>query len=287
MHIHNLYKAQDILMFKECYCSEKAHGTSANVKYHGEGNNKHLTFAPGGGSREEFLKIFDQEQLLAKCIELFGDGDVTLYGEHFGGKINKMRETYGDIHRFVLFDIKIGHCWLSFDDVESYGERLGLEVIPCVKIPTTMEAIDAQRDATSELGERVGIHGKIREGVVLRPIKEVRMNNGQRIIAKHKRDEFMETHTPRKVDAEKLKILEDAREIAFEWVTPMRLQHVLQSFPEPHDMKVTGSVIKTMIDDIEREATDEIVMSSEAKKAIGKRTAHLFKEHLASSLYKE
>ena len=30
-HIDNLYKNQDILLFRECFALEKIHGTSANV----------------------------------------------------------------------------------------------------------------------------------------------------------------------------------------------------------------------------------------------------------------
>ena len=30
MHIENLYRNQNILLFKQCYCLEKIHGTSAN-----------------------------------------------------------------------------------------------------------------------------------------------------------------------------------------------------------------------------------------------------------------
>ena len=33
LHIDNLYKNQDILMFKECYAMEKIHGTSAHVSF--------------------------------------------------------------------------------------------------------------------------------------------------------------------------------------------------------------------------------------------------------------
>ena len=32
LHIENLYKAQDILLFRECYALEKVHGTAAISK---------------------------------------------------------------------------------------------------------------------------------------------------------------------------------------------------------------------------------------------------------------
>ncbi len=34
LHIDNLYRSQDILLFRECYALEKIHGTSAHVAYH-------------------------------------------------------------------------------------------------------------------------------------------------------------------------------------------------------------------------------------------------------------
>lgn len=33
MHIDNLYKNQDMLIFRECYALEKIHGTSAHVSW--------------------------------------------------------------------------------------------------------------------------------------------------------------------------------------------------------------------------------------------------------------
>lgn len=54
---------------------------------------------------------------------------------------------------------------------------------------------------------RNGMGSHIREGVILRPLIEVRKNNDERIIVKHKRDEFRETKEHRHVetDPDKLK----------------------------------------------------------------------------------
>jgi len=66
MHIDNLYKNQDILMFKECYACEKIHGTSAHVSW----KNGKLSFFSGGVEYLEFVNLFDQEKLTDKFTEL-------------------------------------------------------------------------------------------------------------------------------------------------------------------------------------------------------------------------
>jgi len=70
---------------------------------------------------------------------------------------------------------------------------------------------------------------------------------------------FCETKTKRVVSAEDLKVLSDAKEIAEEWVTNMRLEHVLQKFDADVGMESMGDIIKAMIEDVYREAKDEIV----------------------------
>ena len=86
------------------------------------------------------------------------------------------------------------------------------------------------------------------------------------------------------VNPEQLKILSDAKEIAEEWVTNMRLEHVLQKFPADVSMESMGDIIKAMIEDVYREAKDEIVESKTVGKAIGGVTVKLFKAKLQSTL---
>ncbi len=284
MHISNLYKDQSVLLLKKVWATEKIHGTSACLTYEGDKNQTRLLLHPGGAKMEMFEQIFDQEKILAKCIEMFGDKRVRFIGEHYGGKIQKMRETYGDDHRFALFEIKVDDVFLSFDKVQKIGEKLGLDVVYGKIVDATVEALNQERDADSYQAKKNGIaESRKREGIVSRPLVELTLNNGQRVIAKHKREEFRETTTKREVSAEQQKIYTEADEIADEWVTPMRLQHVLDAFPDA-SMEQTGKIIKAMLDDVTREGKGEIVMTKEANRAIGKRTAKLFKEHLQARL---
>lgn len=50
LHIENLYKNQDIMMFKECYALEKIHGTGAHVKW----KNAQVEYFSGGAQNEVF-----------------------------------------------------------------------------------------------------------------------------------------------------------------------------------------------------------------------------------------
>ncbi|MFA5234063.1 MAG: RNA ligase family protein [Sulfurimonas sp.] len=254
---------------------EKIHGSSSHISWK---DNK-LNFFSGGEKHETFIKIFNQEELAMKFTEL-GVSSAIVNGEVYGGKCQGMSATYGKEMKFVAFDVRIDEKWLSVPQADDFVKSLGLEFVDYVKISTDLTAIDAARDADSVQAVRNGCgEGKKREGVVLRPLIELTKNNGARIIAKHKRDEFRERTTPQKVvDLATLKILSDAKEISEEWTTSMRLTHVLDKLGNPTEISQIGNVIKAMVADIEREAADEIVFNKAVAKAIGTKTVELFKE---------
>jgi hypothetical protein len=289
-HIDNLYANQKVLMFKELWATEKIHGTSANVRWDG----KDVKYFSGGCSHDEFVKLFNHDELKAKFTEIFGtDTTVIVFGEAYGGKCQGMSATYGKKLFFTAFEINCGDKWLAVDKADMFCGMLGIEFVPYVRIPATLAAIDAERDAPSIIAVRRGQTDKeyIREGVVLRPIVEMTMNNDERIMAKHKRDEFKETKTPRNVDPEQLKVLEEAEAIADEWVTEMRLTHVLDKTPARGELGFTiedcGKVALAMVEDILREGKDEIVDSKLARKAIGKKTIELFKKRIKYGIMPE
>jgi len=277
IHIDNLYKNTEIMLFKECYALEKIHGTSAHISWK---DNQVILFS-GGEKHERFAKLFDVPELKAKFKGLF-EYDVIIFGEAYGGKQQGMSETYGKELKFIVFDVKVGDRWLSVPDAEDVATKLGLEFVSYNKVSTDLKSLDYERDLPSVPAKRNGIEeDKLREGVVLRPLIEMTKNNGNRIIVKHKRDEFKETKTKREVNPESLKILEDAKDIAIEWVTPMRLSHVLDKLGNPTGIEKIPIVIGAMLKDVFREAKDEIVESRAAKCAIGKLTVRLYKKRIS------
>lgn len=278
MHIENLYKNQTILLFKKCYAMEKIHGSSAHISFKIEGDR--LTFFSGGESQDRFENIFNKEELMTKFKEL-NLNSVTIFGEVYGGKCQGMSETYGKDLRFVAFDVKIGDSWISVPQAESFVKNLNLEFVHYDEVETSIELLDKLASAESIQAIRNGMsNGKKREGIVLRPLIEATLNNGARIIVKHKNQEFSERIKQPRVQTEaELKVLSEANEIADEWVTEMRLSHVLDKFPNA-EIKDTPLIIKAMIEDVFREAKGEIIENNLVEKAISKRVAGLFKKRI-------
>lgn len=321
LHINNLYKEQLILLFKECYALEKIHGTSAHITFKlntSNPNQRRVTFFSGGESYDKFASLFDKDALIRNFINmgLPCDKDITIYGEAYGGSQQKMSHVYGPKLKFVAFDVNFGeNYWLSVPEAEAFCKTLGLEFVHYVKVSTDLKELDAQRDAPSVQAIRNGVsmvvpegadfncpsgtvvepygnfgariaNPKKREGVVLRPLIDLTTGTGIRIICKHKGDEFRETASPRVVDdPNKLKVMEDANNIANEWVTATRLQHVLDKIPG-HSMKEIPKLLSAMTEDVMREGSGEIVDNEAVRSAIKKKTVTMYKDYLNSLIGK-
>lgn len=279
-HIDNLYKSQDVLLFRECYAMEKVHGTSAHIAW----RDGSISLFSGGAKHDEFRKVIEATPALERLAARTGE-PLTIYGEAYGGKMQGMRDTYGDALRFIAFEVRIGQWWLSVPKAEEVALGHGLEFVPYVKVSTDVAELDMLRDAPSVVAYRLGCGEKPREGIVIRPLIEVTKNNGDRIIAKHKGEKFSERiKQPKVADPAKLEVLREAQAIADEWVTEMRLAHVLDKLPEATGIEHTPLVIRAMIADVEREASGEIVASPDARRAIGQATALLYKRRATAVL---
>lgn len=292
LHIDNLYKNTDILAFKKVYALEKVHGTSAHISFTRNGNiptdfggpkpTEYLSFFGGNEKPEKFAGLFNYEDLRLRFMASGAD-KVTIYGEAYGGAQQKMSATYGPTLRFVAFDVQIDDKWLSVPQAHGFCTSMGIEFVDYVLIDAELELLNAYRDCDSTQAIRNGMGaGKMREGIVIRPPFEVTLNNGKRLITKHKRDEFKETATPREISPEKLAVLDSAKAVAAEWVTDMRLTHILDKLSPPaSDMTDAKRVIIAMQEDIKREGEGEIVWSLAVESSIGRATAALFKKRIS------
>ena len=276
MHIENLYKAREILNFKKCYALEKIHGTSAHISY----TSGILSFFSGGIKHDTFLGLFDIGKLENKFINL-GLQDIVVFGEAYGGKCQKMKDVYGIDLKFIAFDVKIENMWLNVPEAEKIVRELGLEFVDYIEVDTTIEELDKMRDSFSVQSFRNGMGENKKEGIVLRPLFECYTNRNERVIAKYKTENFRETNTARSLNKITLETLADAKKIADEWVTEMRMTHILDKYVSPPTIIMTSNVIKDMIEDVIREAGTEIVFTKETRKEIGKKAAIMFKRRIS------
>src|SRR5665213_1923336 len=141
-------------MFKEAWACEKIDGTSAHVSW----NEGQLNFSPGCVKHETFKALFDEEALRIH-FERMGRPKVVVYGEAYGGKVQKRSDRYGKDVKFVAFDVLVGDTWLAVPIAHELVNSIGLEFVHYVRIPATVEALDAERDAPPEQARRSGVVG--------------------------------------------------------------------------------------------------------------------------------
>jgi ATP-dependent RNA circularization protein (DNA/RNA ligase family) len=169
--------------------TEKVDGTNIRVMW----NGKDVMF---GGKTDNasipvFLlyklqELFEGTVKKQKFIEKFGtEGNVCLYGEGYGVKIQSGGNYFKDKNDFALFDVRIGDWWLNREDVEDIGKFFELTVVPIIGEGTLTEAIDKVRQGfNSQWGNFIA------EGIVARPKVELKTRKGERLITKIKHRDF-------------------------------------------------------------------------------------------------
>lgn len=130
-----------------------------------------------------------QERFLPQqdaLIEAFPDG-VCFYGEGYGAGIQKAGVNYRPDKDFVLFDVKVGDWWLTRESVEEIAATFGLDVVPVVKHGSLYEGIALiTRGLKSYWGDFMA------EGVIGKPVMDLKARDGSRIVVKLKHCDLYE-----------------------------------------------------------------------------------------------
>lgn len=278
MHIENLYKNKKILLFKQCYATEKIDGTSAHIGYNSDTDTFDTYVGTQGFKFYEQYKTDYWKNKLKNFCENHRTNQIVIFGEWYGGGIQG-NHFYGEEKKFIAFDIKIGDLWLNVQNASLVATGLGLAFVPFEIVDTDEESLIKVRSKPSEIAKKAGFD-HIREGVVLHPLEEVRLNDNSRIMCKYKNDDFSEIkHEPKPFDPEQAKILEKANEIVEQFVTYNRLKHVIQIVPL-HSNADFGAIIRAMAEDVKREGSGEFVdFNKQVVKLIGKKTIELIKSN--------
>ena len=128
---------------------------------------------------ERLLEIGDT---MYECDAI--SGPVTLYGEGFGGKIQK-GGAYGE-QDFMLFDVLAKGYWLDRVAIQGIAIGLGIQYAPVVGFGDLYQGIKIVKDGfDSVFGERPQA-----EGLVMRPATELKNRYSERVITKIKCKDF-------------------------------------------------------------------------------------------------
>ena len=167
--------------------TEKVDGTNiriliakdGNISFGGRTDNASIPALLLERLAERFLR---QHDLLA---EMFPDGGC-LYGEGYGARIQKGGGNYRPDQDFVLFDVMVGDWWLQRDAIEDISTKLLVDIVPIIGRGTLANMVDiASKGFQSRWGSFQA------EGIVARPLTELKSRSGRRIITKIKTRDFV------------------------------------------------------------------------------------------------
>lgn len=183
--------AVEFLKDNQWHFTEKIDGTNVRVHWDGHkvlfGGRTDSAQMPTNlmyALNEKFLGMVNEELFEQK----FGEMSVTLYGEGYGEKIQKGGGNYRDGVGFILFDVYINGNWLERENVEDIAKAFSVPVAPIVLIGTIDEAVQFVKTVPVSQIAKVPHES---EGLVGRPVVEMRDRRGDRVIVKVKVRDFV------------------------------------------------------------------------------------------------
>ena len=173
---------------------EKVDGTNIRIEYTPLGEHTSMKASLAFKGRTERAQIPPKlyEVLMDLfSIEVFDDyfsnKKVVLYGEGFGGNIQKAGKLYNSEPTFVLFDVSIDGWWLDRENMRDIARNIfNVSHVPEIGQGTLNDMLHYVRDegVQSAWGDFTA------EGIVARPSVELKSRNGHRIITKLKHKDF-------------------------------------------------------------------------------------------------
>jgi len=189
---------------EEVVATEKLHGTNSRVGVVVEMDSGTMstligTHATQIGVTSESLYSYPLNQYFDKFEKLwelaqFNIGDtpiqsVVVFGEIFGGKVQDL--AYGikrGKYEYRIFDIAVNRIYMDFDQFELICQALDLPMVP-VLYRGAYDLAKMQELATGKTTINDGPH--MREGIVVKPVKERRAARPGRVILKFKSPDYI------------------------------------------------------------------------------------------------
>ena len=172
--------------------SEKVDGT--NIRVYWDGHT--VTF--GGRTDNAAIpselanklnELFGGETNAQIFEQTFGEKEVILFGEGYGRKIQNGGAYISDGFNFILFDVLIGDNYQPREWVEKTAQMFGIKAVPIVGHGSLWDAVAYVRHHM----DSVVANGRCEmEGIVCRPMMELRDRCGNRVIVKIKWNDIKE-----------------------------------------------------------------------------------------------
>lgn len=151
--------------------TEKIDGSNTRIEYDNSDpcNGSLLSFTGRTGKpilSKKMLSCLEENFKLDVLTEVFPEAhNVTLFGEGYGGGIQKGGGLYREDNGFILFDVYIDGWWLERESVDHIAYRLGIKSVPVLPFDSVEEAIAY---VISKPQSGITSHVKTAEGVVAR-----------------------------------------------------------------------------------------------------------------------
>lgn len=169
------------------YFTEKIDGT--NIRIHWDGHRVEFAVRTDRAQIPKPLmdylsNTFSSMEAEEMFEQKFGEADVILFGEGYGPGIQK-GGAYRDDVSFILFDVLIGDTWLKRDSVEDIATAFEVDIVPIIFVGNIKKAVDFVKTKPKSIFGTADM-----EGVVGRPVIEMKDRLGKRVIVKIKVCDF-------------------------------------------------------------------------------------------------
>lgn len=185
--------------------TEKVDGTNVGIHYDGnkidflghqdssEIQSNVLTYLNGRFNNDSFISIMEAT---------FGEKEVILFGECYGKGVGPGNQ-YSSCLSFIMFDIFIGSIkdtvnggvYLARASIDEIGNALQIAVVPIILTGTIEEAVNLvkskQKSTIVTIGSKTENKAYM-EGLVGKPLIDLRIMSGERIMCKVKMKDFLE-----------------------------------------------------------------------------------------------
>ena len=187
----NVYRNETVKFLKDIdwEFTEKIDGTNIRivwdghkVSYYGRTNKAQIP----SQLMNRLIELFGGDVNEEMFEQKFGEKNVMLIGEGYGAKIQN-GSSYREDNDFILFDVLINDNYLSRENVKSIANYFNIDVVPTIMVGKLEDGINwVKTKPKSKIGTANS------EGLVARPLVELKDRTGNRVIVKIKVRDFSE-----------------------------------------------------------------------------------------------